>query len=70
MEVIEAMSKVLNALGYSKESLAKKLNISTRRAEAILNGTVKSMGMLEYKSYCDSLGVKVGFFFVKKEDVA
>ena len=70
MEVIEAMSKVLNALGYTKESLAKKLNISTRRAEAILNGTAKSMGMLEYKNYCDSLGVKVGFFFVKKEDVA
>ena len=69
MEVSEAMSKVLSALGYSKESLAKKLNISTRRAEAILNGTVKRMGFVEYTNYCNALGVKAEFFFVK-EDVA
>ena len=69
MEVIEAMSKVLTALGYSKESLAKKLNISTRRAEAILNGSVKRMGFVEYTRYCNALGVKAEFFFVK-EDVA
>lgn len=70
MEVIEAMSKVLNALGYTKESLAKKLNISTRRAEAILNGTVKRMGFVEYTNYCNALGVKAEIFFVKKEKVA
>lgn len=69
MKVYEAMSKVLNVLGYSKESLAKKLNISTHRAEAILNGTVKSMGIIEYTNYCNALGVKAEFFFVK-EDVA
>ena len=69
MEVYEAMSKVLTALGYTRESLAKKLNISTRRAEAILNGTIKKMGFVEYAGYCKALGVKEGFFFVK-EDVA
>lgn len=70
MKVYEAMSKVLNALGYTKETLAKKLNISTRRAEAILNGTVKRLKFVEYTNYCNALGVKAEFFFVEKEDVA